>query len=228
MIICHKYKFIFIKTLKTASTSFEIGLSKFCCEQDIITPLDVIDEAKRHELTSKSPQNFVLKWPNWNKRDYIYFLRNRKANYFGGHSSAKFIKNHVNKNIWDNYYKFCFDRNPWDKAISLYYWKTRTLDTPPTFSKFLHNLPSIKLSNYRKYTIDNGIAVDKVYHYENLQHSLKEIKNILGLPSTIELPFTKDKIRTDRSHYKKLINEPDKKIIDIACSKEIELMGYTF
>ncbi|MEL6382956.1 MAG: chondroitin 4-O-sulfotransferase, partial [Cyanobacteria bacterium J06626_18] len=30
MIISHEYKFIFLKTRKTAGTSIEIALSKFC------------------------------------------------------------------------------------------------------------------------------------------------------------------------------------------------------
>ena len=58
MIISHKYKFIFLKTTKTAGTSVEISLSRFCGDDDIITPIDFADEAIR-QLFGKKPQNYL-------------------------------------------------------------------------------------------------------------------------------------------------------------------------
>ena len=40
MIISHKYKFIFIKTYKTAGTSIEIFLSQYCADNDIVTSIN--------------------------------------------------------------------------------------------------------------------------------------------------------------------------------------------
>lgn len=225
MIISHKYQFIFIKTLKTAGTSMEIALSKYLGEDDIVTPLHYIDERIRKSLGYVSPQNYHLKWPNWDLRDYKYFFRMHKPHYFGGHASAKFIKKHVSKKLWNNYYKFCFDRNPWDKAISLYYWQTRNHKIRPSFETYFHHVNKQKLSNFRKYSINDEVAVDKVYRYENLPTAIIEISELLNLSGTLKLPKTKNKYNTDDKKSFIWSSPLYNKVKEICC-REIELLAY--
>ena len=52
MIISHKRKFIYIKTQKTAGTSTEIVLEKYCGHNDIITHITMGD-SKTHK-----PRNY--------------------------------------------------------------------------------------------------------------------------------------------------------------------------
>lgn len=47
----------------------KIALSKYLGEDDTVTPLHYIDERIRKSLGYVLPQNYHLKWPNWNKRD---------------------------------------------------------------------------------------------------------------------------------------------------------------
>jgi len=53
VIISHKHRFIFLKTKKTASTSIEISLSRYCGENDVITPIELKDEKERKKLNLK-------------------------------------------------------------------------------------------------------------------------------------------------------------------------------
>ena len=60
MIVSHEHRFIFIKTRKTAGTSIEISLSKYCGPNDIITPIAEVDEKIRESLGHKGPQNYKI------------------------------------------------------------------------------------------------------------------------------------------------------------------------
>jgi len=40
MIISHTHKFIFIKSEKTAGTSIEAALSRYCSGDDVVTPIN--------------------------------------------------------------------------------------------------------------------------------------------------------------------------------------------
>ena len=55
MIISHKHKLIFVKTKKTAGTSFEIALSNFTNQASIITPISKDDEKLRQKMGLLGP-----------------------------------------------------------------------------------------------------------------------------------------------------------------------------
>ena len=57
MILCRDLNIIFIKTKKVGGTSFEIALSKYCDEGDILTPITPYDEITRAKLGYQGPTN---------------------------------------------------------------------------------------------------------------------------------------------------------------------------
>jgi hypothetical protein len=227
MIISHKHKFIFLKTNKTAGTSLEIALSKFCGQDDIITPISPEDEEIRRKLGFPGPQNYLLPLSSYGFYDIVRRLNKREKKHFYNHITAKEVKAHVGDEVWDNYFKFCVERNPWDRLISLYYWRYKS-EPRPTISAFISsNAPlALKEKGYELYTINGVLAVDKVCRFENLSSDLEEVMKQVGIPEKLELPKAKSKFRKDKRNYRDIIGETDKAIIADLFFDEIGLLGY--
>lgn len=228
MILSHRYRFIFLKTRKTAGTSIEIALSQYCGEMDIITPITPRDEEIRRELGHRGPQNFLIPWTGYGLQDWTNLLtRGKRARYYN-HMPADEIRRLVGPKIWTEYFKFCFERNPWDKAISSYFWKTRGREPRPPMLEFLRSAPPEGLSNFEIYSIDGEVAVDHVGQYDSLDAELQRIAALLKLPGGITLPRAKGSFRQDQRHYRDIVGEEEKTIIDRVCAREIGRFGYSF
>ena len=227
MIVSHRHRYIFVRTRKTAGTSVEIALSKFCGPDDIITR--DADDALRRELGYPGPQNdggvplSHHTFGEWRR----LLLRGERAR-FKNHMAAARIRALVGDEIWRGYYKFAIERDPWDKAISLYYWRTRNEQPRRPLLQFLKEVGARSLSNAHIYLIDGKIAVDRMITYENLAVQLEEIREHLALPEPLSLPRAKGTHRVERSHYTDLIGPAERAVIDSACRREIELLGYRF
>ena len=175
MIISHKYKFIFIKSFKTAGTSLEIALSKFCDKEDVITPLISEDENIRKKLNYRGPQNYQG---------------------MTEHMSAQEIKQKINPEIFHNYLKFVTVRDPFDQIISAYYWhneskkKERKLfffkKREKSFAEFFKiKAKNIYKDEYNRYTDNNVVIVDKFLKYENLKEDIANLSKRLKLPENL-------------------------------------------
>ena len=139
MIISHKYKFIFIKTRKTAGTSIETYLSKYCGNNDIVTPVGFESETSIHK--PRNYKGFFNPYPEFKKiyhskfsynklRKMIksftdFFLQDASHGKFYNHIPSFRVKERIGDEIWDDYYKFTIERNPWDKTLSHYYMKKK-------------------------------------------------------------------------------------------------------
>ena len=58
LIISHRHRFIFIRTIKTASTTVEIFLRHYCGPDDVVTPLYADEEALADPDGINSPRNY--------------------------------------------------------------------------------------------------------------------------------------------------------------------------
>ncbi|UCC92608.1 MAG: hypothetical protein JSW25_08060 [Thermoplasmata archaeon] len=241
LIVSHKHRFIFIKTRKTAGTSIELYLSRFCGEDDIITPIiPVVPDADYHV-----PRNWrglynpfpdvrdAFRMLDGNTRPYGLWKMSRrflKGMRFYNHIPAYRTMDRLPKEVWKDYYTFCFERNPWDMMISQYYWITR--GTEVGFEEFMGS--AMYQLNHRLYMdrAKEGVVVDRVARFEDLNEELADILGQLDIPFEGELGIkAKGKTRKHKDPYTEFFKGDMARYVDeIAdiCAREIDLLGYSY
>jgi len=230
LIVSHEHRFIFIKTRKTAGTSLEIALSKFCGEKDIITSIEPSDEQIRQKLGYRGPQNYCIPYRFYSLFDWRCFLINKQRLIYYNHMPAAEIITRIKSRIWNTYYKFCFERNPYEKVISRYYYNQRAERVGKdkcTLGEFISQ-NTLESSDYTKYSIDGKIVVDKVYKYEDLKESLIDIQTRLNLYDKIDISNIKAKstYRKDKRNFDDILSDEEKEVIRRVFHKEITEIGY--
>lgn len=202
MIVSHKYKFIFIKNGKTASTSIEIFLSRQCAASDIVTP--IYPHVEPH-------------------------LPRNNAGYYNRMTGAD-IRSRVGEKIWDDYFKFCVERNPWDKTVSYYHMAKFRMGGSLSLDEFLagEEFPL----NYPRYTEPDNIEqiiVDRVIDFDYLEKGLDAVFGQLGVPFDGSLGVkAKSEYRTDRRPYQQVLTNTQADRISDIFAPEIALHGYHF
>lgn len=233
MIVCHQYRFIFLKTNKTAGTSVEIALSRFCGEGDIITHLSAEEEQLRAEMGGYPSQRYPAPWTHYHPGDWLRRLfRGERKRRFYNHIPAYKLKKRLPREVWNNYYKFCVVRNPWDRVISQYFWRYKDIpeERRPSVDEFLESthVRSLVRKGYELYTINGQVQVDRICRYENLSEDLEAVRQHLGLPEPLQLPKTKATYRSDRRHYRDVLTPDQRDRIAELFRDEIALTGYEF
>lgn len=246
MIICYSQNFLFVKTRKTAGTSVEIALSRVCSDADVVTPL--IEQNGEEELRRAEgghppcnwkktiPQHRT--WAEWRE----LLLSGKRTRMFTQHSTAADIKHAIGESMWNRLFKFAIERNPWDRAVSRYWWEKHRREDRfvkvhgrpyPGITESLRYYAEHKLSwisNWDHYTIDDQIAVDKVLFYEQLSDDLEDLKRQVGIEGDISLPERRAKsgFRPEGRHYSEILSEEDRDLIARVCRREIAAFGYRF
>ena len=199
MIVSHRHRFIFLKTRKTAGTSIEIHLSQLCDEGDIVTPFGVPEPG--------------------------HLPRNAEGYY--NHMPSAEIRERVGRRIWNSYFKFCFERNPWDKVVSQYF-----------FTRGRHGLEGLAFDDFVRsgelpvdspaYRLEGEVCMDRIGQYADLLADLGRICGAIGIPAPEELPRAKGGYRSGGPDFASLYDEPQRARVAQAFAWEIRQFGYRF
>lgn len=242
MIISHSRKFIFVKTLKTAGTSLEMALSKHCAPGDVLTPLIPEEERERRRIAGIGAQNFLRPLGEYRlgKRLKLIARRRREFN-FGEHSPAWAIRRKVGEEVWGSYFKFAVVRNPFDRAVSRYFYTKKYFDDTAeveiwdrgSFDQFLRYHPEQINENWPMYTEKDEIVLDRLVRYESLEADLAEVSRRIGLPRSLYDDMKDIRAKGDyrpkaASRPRDLFDEGQKRLISLLCSKEIQAFGYRY
>jgi hypothetical protein len=216
MLVSHKYRFIYLRTEKTGSTSLSEALKS------------LLDEGDLQSDMSRPP---------WAKYSPIHHgaLKRHAPQLFGlhTHATARQVRNVIGPKIFDSYYKFAVERNPWDRQVSLYAhreWKKgRAADDfdRDMRSPIYRNTEYVRLNNWSIYAIGNEIVADRVIRYEGLTEEIAEIFGTLGIPGTVALPRLRSYAK-ERPHYSTYYSDATRDLVARWYGTEIDALGYEF
>ena len=247
MIVSHSRRFIFLKTRKTAGTSLEIALSKYCGPEDILAPIN-FDEGMRRAVSGRGKQNYARPFRELSPiQMYRYLRRGQEVQIFTEHMTAVAAMKRLDPEIWNSYFKFTIVRNPFDRMLSRYFWSMKARPDNcvdwhiANLGQFLRYKADCVNENWLIYTRGDEILVDDVVRFESLEADLARISPRLGLDHNLHEDMksirakdgsrpaaagTKDKQPDWQSGG--VIGPNEAEIIERLCLKEIEAFQYGF
>jgi hypothetical protein len=230
MIVNFRYGFVFIKTIKTAGTSIEICLSKYCDKNDILTYLPGPDEKIRQELGYQGPANAF----HGLARRLFGKLRGQqkleRTFRYHHNTPAREARGIVGEEFWNRAVKITAVRNPFDRAISKFYHDHRHA-AGETFSRdqvngYILALKDSDLTNWHIYAEGDQILTDTIIRYEELAKGTEAALRRVGITDPVKLPHAKGGFRTNRDPYSTVLGSEARARIEAAAGKEIEAFGY--
>ena len=139
--------------------------------------------------------------------------------------------------------KFTFVRNPWDRAISEYFYTCQNGDVQfkrafPTpghfikaghFKKQHHFTWKWHLKSQYSFIADGsgGDKMDFIGRYENLQEGFNTVCDKIGIPKK-KLPHKMQSRNKPKLHYTEFYDDKSRNIIANIYKRDIEYFGYKF
>jgi hypothetical protein len=229
VIVSHKYRFVFVKTFRTAGTSIEVYLSRHCGEADVVTPIipAVDGHRPRNHRGWFNPLPELLA-ARRGVRGTLRDLATRRR--FYNHISAERLRARLGPAVWSSYFKFCVERNPWEKTLSHHAMLRHQRGGALSLDDYLAGgAYALNLPLYAESRGARRLLVDRVLLYESLMDDLAEVLPALGVPFDGSLGVNaKSEYRVDRRPYRAVFDDRQRRIVERVFADEIALHGYEF
>jgi hypothetical protein len=152
--------------------------------------------------------------------------------------SALVRHGYVSRKFDESAYKFTFVRNPYDRAVSLFYYLRKYGILPPeeTFLSFcrklrdegcepigLYNVSGLSQCNPQVRWLEN-IDMDFVGRFESIREDSDRVFRELGLPD-VHLPILN---KTDHASYKECYCRESKEIVEKFYEEDFRILGYEY
>lgn len=219
VLVSHDHRFIYTKTVKTASTSVELFLE----------PL-VTGEVGAQERTETIE----------NRRGVVGYRGGDPAGQeWFNHMSLESVASKVGAEDFRSYFKFCCVRDPFDKLLSAFFFFSPLMkqagraEQIATFRTWLDrdaleaDWRTASVFDRDKYVLADGeVGVDFFVRYERLSVDLKVVLDRLGVVDyQTELPRLKSSTRPQISTGE-FYGEPERAKVNDWYDFEFELFGY--
>ena len=215
MLVSHTHKFIYLKTRKTAGTSVEAYFDQFCLPpNELHGQHDLVGRQSKYGICS-GRNNLTHIEPNIDADVQAYSVYN--------HMTAEELKQELGNEIWSSYFKFCVVRNPWDRAISMFWFKDSLLiykleqnpdlsfdEIIKQFEYWSGTVPNKRWvePDYNIWSIDGQCIVDDVVRYETINEDCARLSLKFGKEFT-ELPRYKTESRKQKHPYQSYYTNPE-------------------
>jgi hypothetical protein len=180
----------------------------------------------------------------------VSICRTLFGNLGGAHSTVSKYQTIFSKREFEEYFKFTFVRNPWDRTFSAYRflakggmnegdknWAQANISQYETFEEFVkrwlnrtniwaypHFLPQY---HYLCLPTSREILVDFLGFFENIEDDFRYIVKRLGLESEIALKH-ENATSKKKPDYRDFYSDETRDIVAAVYAEDIHLLGYDF
>lgn len=214
MIVSFSRDYIFIRTKKTASSTIENVL------KDSLAPGDIAAGKTASRLTADPASPFK---PG---EEDLY-----------AHMKASDIRAGLSREFWDKAFKFTSERHPYEKAVSLAFYRYGKRERiaakkgkllSEDFAVVLDETVRTRLyRSFNFYAIDGRVVVDDFIRHETLEADLQRIGKRIGIEIPHQLPRKKASYKLDERPAAEILSDEQKQIIFDTCREEFDLLAYS-